>query len=289
VFLEFTYFQAVIIGFIQGITELFPISSLGHAILIPAWLGGTFKDFISEENQTYLLISIAMHLASSVALFLVFRKRWSNLILGSIRALKVRNFQNTQFKVLSYIVIATIPVGVLGLAFDDYFQSIFGKPEFSAVFLTINGLILIGAERLSRRDVAHELPDSDAEIDHRVNVKRSVVIGFGQSLALFAGISRFGVTMSAGLLSKLNHSVASDFAFLLSLPVILGASIVKLPQLFTTDANQLMGQIVVGSIVSFICTYISVTFLVRWFKTRTLYPFAIYCLIFGILSFLRFA
>jgi undecaprenyl-diphosphatase len=289
VFLEFTYFQAVIIGFIQGITELFPISSLGHAILIPAWLGGTFKDFISEENQTYLLISIAMHLASSVALFLVFRKRWSNLILGSIRALKVRNFQNTQFKVLSYIVIATIPVGVLGLAFDDYFQNIFGKPEFSAVFLTINGLILIGAERLSRRDVAHELPDSDAEIDHRVNVKRSVVIGFGQSLALFAGISRFGVTMSAGLLSKLNHSVASDFAFLLSLPVILGASIVKLPQLFTTDANQLIGQIAVGSIVSFICTYISVTFLVRWFKTRTLYPFAIYCLIFGILSLLRFA
>lgn len=288
-FLEFTYFQAVIIGFIQGITELFPISSLGHAILIPAWLGGTFKDFISEENQTYLLISIAMHLASSVALFLVFRKRWSNLILGSIRALKVRNFQNTQFKVLSYIVIATIPVGVLGLAFDDYFQNIFGKPEFSAVFLTINGLILIGAERLSRRDVAHELPDSDAEIDHRVNVKRSVVIGFGQSLALFAGISRFGVTMSSGLLSKLNHSVASDFAFLLSLPVILGASIVKLPQLFTTDANQLIGQIAVGSIVSFICTYISVTFLVRWFKTRTLYPFAIYCLIFGILSLLRFA
>jgi undecaprenyl-diphosphatase len=279
----------VIIGFIQGITELFPISSLGHAILIPAWLGGSFKDFISDENQTYLLISIAMHLASSVALFLVFRKRWQNLIFGSFSALKSRNFQNTQFKVLSYIIIATIPVGILGLAFDDYFQSIFGNPEFSAIFLTINGLILIGAERLSRRDVAHELLDSDAEIDHRVNVKSAVVIGFGQSLALFAGISRFGVTMSAGLLSKLNHSVASDFAFLLSLPVILGASIVKLPELFTTDANQLMGQIIAGSIVSFICTYISVTFLVRWFKTRTLYPFAIYCLIVGILSFVRFS
>lgn len=279
----------MIIGFIQGITELFPISSLGHAILIPAWLGGSFKDFISDENQTYLLISIAMHLASSVALFLVFRKRWQNLIFGSFLALKSRNFQNTQFKVLSYIIIATIPVGILGLAFDDYFQSIFGNPEFSAIFLTINGLILIGAERLSRRDVAHELLDSDAEIDHRVNVKSAVVIGFGQSLALFAGISRFGVTMSAGLLRKLNHSVASDFAFLLSLPVILGASIVKLPELFTTDANQFMGQIIAGSIVSFICTYISVTFLVRWFKTRTLYPFAIYCLIVGILSFVRFS
>ena len=287
--MEFTYGQAVIIGFIQGITELFPISSLGHAILIPAWLGGSFKDFISDENQTYLLISIAMHLASSVALFLVFRKRWQNLIFGSFSALKSRNFQITQFKVLSYIIIATVPVGILGLAFDDYFQSIFGNPEFSAIFLTINGLILIGAERLSRRDVAHELLDSDAEIDHRVNVKSAVVIGFGQSLALFAGISRFGVTMSAGLLRKLNHSVASDFAFLLSLPVILGASIVKLPELFTTDANQFMGQIIAGSIVSFICTYISVTFLVRWFKTRTLYPFAIYCLIVGILSFVRFS
>lgn len=287
--MEFTYGQAILIGVIQGITELFPISSLGHAILIPAWIGGSFKEFISDENQTYLLISIAMHLASSFALFLVFRKRWLNLIGGSFRAVKSRNYQSTPFRVLSYVVIATIPVGILGLAFEDYFQQIFGNPSFSAVFLTINGLILITAERLSRRDLAHEFHDSDAEIDNRVNAKSALVIGFGQSLALFAGISRFGVTMSAGLLRKLNHSVASDFAFLLSLPVILGASVIKLPQLFTTDANQLLGQILAGSIVSFICTYISVTFLVRWFKTRTLYPFAIYCLIAGVASFVRFS
>jgi undecaprenyl-diphosphatase len=287
--LDFTYGQAVIIGAIQGITELFPISSLGHAILVPAWLGGTFREFISSENQSYLLVTIAMHLASSVALFIVFRKRWTRLISGSLSAVKNRNLQSTQFRVLSYILIATVPVGILGLAFDDYFQSIFGNPKFSSIFLTINGLILVGAERLAKRDQLHELTDSDAEIDQRVNVRRSVVIGFGQSLALFAGISRFGVTMSAGLLSKLNHSVASDFAFLLSLPVILGASIVKLPDLFTTDTNQIIGQIIVGSIVSFICTYISVTFLVKWFKTRTLYPFAIYCLVFGIISFARFA
>ena len=287
--MDFTYGQAVIIGAIQGITELFPISSLGHAILVPAWLGGTFREFISSENQSYLLVTIAMHLASSVALFIVFRKRWTRLISGTLSAVKKRSLQSTQFRVLSYILIATVPVGILGLAFDDYFQSIFGNPKFSSIFLTINGLILVGAERLAKRDQLHELTDSDAEIDQRVNVRRSVVIGFGQSLALFAGISRFGVTMSAGLLSKLNHSVASDFAFLLSLPVILGASIVKLPDLFTTDTNQIIGQIIVGSIVSFICTYISVTFLVRWFKTRTLYPFAIYCLVFGILSFVRFA
>jgi len=289
VILSFTYGQAVITGFIQGITELFPISSLGHAILIPAWIGGSFREFISEENQAYLLITIAMHLASSVALFIVFRKRWLGLIGGTVIALKSRNFQTTPFRVLGYIVIATIPVGILGVIFGDYFQSIFGKPAYSAIFLTVNGLLLITAERLARRDITHEYHDSDAEIDHRVNAKSAVVIGFGQSLALFAGISRFGVTMSAGLLRKLNHSVASDFAFLLSLPVIVGAAIVKLPELFTSDARQLLGQILVGSLVSFVATYFSVSFLVRWFKTKTLYPFAIYCLVFGIASFVRFA
>jgi undecaprenyl-diphosphatase len=287
--LDFTYTQAIIIGFIQGITELFPISSLGHAILIPAWIGGSFREFISEENKAYLLITIAMHLASSIALFLVFRRRWFNLIGGTFVAIKSRGFQSTQFRVLSYILIATIPVGALGLIFGDYFQSIFGKPAFSAAFLTINGLLLIAAERMSKGSAVVQTGDSDSQIDQNINSKSALAIGFGQSLALFAGISRFGITMSAGLLRKLNHSVASDFAFLLSLPVIVGASIVKLPELFTTDANELLGQILVGSIVSFIATYISVTFLVRWFKTKTLYPFAIYCLIFGIASFLRFS
>ena len=286
--MSFTYEQAIIIGLIQGLTELFPISSLGHAILIPAWIGGSFKQFISDENDAYLLITIAMHLASSVALFLVFRKRWVGLIAGSYKAVKSKNYQSTPFRVLGYIVIATIPVGVLGLALDDYFQDIFGKPQFSALFLTINGLILITAERLSKRDVLHEFHDSDAEIDRRVNAKTALAIGFGQSLALFAGISRFGVTMSAGLVRKLNHSVASDFAFLLSLPVILGASVVKLPELFSTDTRLVLGQILAGSVVSFFATYVSVTFLVRWFKTKTLYPFAIYCLAFGIISMIKF-
>ena len=287
--MNFTYFQAIIVGFIQGITELFPISSLGHAILIPAWIGGSFREFISEENNAYLVITIAMHLASSIALFLVFRRRWFNLIGGTFIAIKSRGFQSTQFRVLSYILIATIPVGALGLIFGDYFQSIFGKPAFSAAFLTINGLLLIAAERMSKGSAVAQTGDSDYQIDQNINSKTALAIGFGQSLALFAGISRFGITMSAGLLRRLNHSVASDFAFLLSLPVIVGASIVKLPELFTTDAKELLGQILVGSIVSFIATYISVTFLVKWFKSKTLYPFAIYCLLFGIASFIRFA
>ena len=286
--MEFTYWQSIITGLIQGATELFPISSLGHAILIPAWIGGSFSKFMTEENHAYLLITIAMHLASSIALFIVFRKRWLNLISGTAKSIIKRDFQTTQFRVLGYIVIATIPVGLLGVIFGDYFQSIFGKAVYSSAFLFINGLILIAAERLSRRDIPHEFSDSDAEIDHRINAKSALAIGAGQSLALFAGISRFGITMSAGLLRKLNHSVASDFAFLMALPVIVGAAIVKLPELFSSDAKQILGQILIGCLVSFCATYFSVKFLVRWFKTNTLYPFAIYCLIFGGVSFLRF-
>ena len=111
--MSFTYEQAIIIGFIQGLTELFPISSLGHAILIPAWIGGSFREFISDENQAYLLITIAMHLASSVALFLVFRKRWVGLFTGTFHAIKIKNYQSTPFRVLGYIFIATIPVGII--------------------------------------------------------------------------------------------------------------------------------------------------------------------------------
>jgi len=286
--MEFSYWQSIITGLIQGATELFPISSLGHAILIPAWIGGNFLTFMTDENQAYLLITIAMHLASAIALFIVFRKRWLNLIFGAGKSIIKRDFQTTQFRVLGYIVIATIPVGVLGVVFGDYFQNIFGKPVFSAIFLFCNGLILILAEKLSRRDIPHEFADSDAEIDHRINAKSAFVIGMGQSLALFAGISRFGITMSAGLLKKLNHSVASDFAFLMALPVIVGAAIVKLPELFTSNTNEILGQILVGCLVSFTATYFSVKFLVKWFKTNTLYPFAIYCIIFGLTSFARF-
>jgi undecaprenyl-diphosphatase len=287
--MTFTYSQAIITAIIQGITELFPVSSLGHAILIPAWIGGSFKEFISEENHSYLLITIAMHLASVIALFIVFRNRWFKIVSKSLKSLRVRDLRNAQFQVLTYIVIATIPVGFLGVLFSDFFQTLFGKPLYTGAFLMLNGLILFSAERLVRKNSNEAVIDSDESIATHLNGKSALLIGIGQSAALFAGVSRFGITMSAGLLRKLNHSTASDFAFLLSLPVILGASIVKLPELFTAEARDLLGPILVGCLVSGICTYISVRFLVNWFKTRTLYPFAIYCFVLGLASVVRFS
>lgn len=285
--MEITYFQAILTGFIQGVTELFPISSLGHAVLIPAWVGGSWKEFTTNPDSPYLAVTIALHLASAVALFLVFSKRWFGLIGGGLNSLRGR--VNNQSKIFWRIVIGTIPVGALGLLFEDPLKEIFAKPEASAVFLTINGFILIGAERLSNKTSKSKPQENeDEQLLEHITMPVAISIGVGQALALFSGISRFGISMSAGLLRKLSHHVASDYAFLLALPVILGAGILKVPDLFQSQYKDLWGPIFVGSIVSFCATYVSVSFLVRWFKTNTLYPFALYCLIFGFASIVRF-
>lgn len=287
--MEFSYLQAIITGILQGITELFPISSLGHAVLLPAWVGGQWEKFITDPTSPYLTVTIALHAASALALFLVFRQRWFCLITGAFISIKNRNVKNHDGKLFFMIVIATIPVGLLGFIFEEPLQDLFGKPRASAFFLTINGAILIAAERLSRKtSMALTKSGSADEISHRISLPAAITVGFGQSLALFAGISRFGITISAGLLRKMNHSTAADFAFLLALPVIAGASLLKLPELFTPELSHLAGPVIVGSIISFICTYVSIKFLVNWFKTKTLYPFAIYCLVVGGISIVKF-
>ena len=287
--MELSYWQSIVTGFLQGITELFPISSLGHAVLVPAWIGGSWERFITDPQSYYLTVTIALHAASALALFFVFRQRWYEMFSSSIRSLGKREFTHHHTRLLILIIIATIPVAVLGYVFEEPIQNMFGDPLPSALFLFINGLILIAAERLSRS--THNVPSREAadnEIVNHISSKNALVIGFAQSLALFAGISRFGITMSAGLLRKVNHSVAAEFAFLLALPVIAGAALLKLPELFTEETSHLAGPVIAGSVVSFCATYVSVKFLVRWFKTKTLYPFAIYCLVVGVISMIRF-
>lgn len=282
-----TYPQAIITGFVQGITELFPISSLGHAVLVPAWIGGSWKSFTTDSESAYLSITVALHFASALALFWVFRHRWIHLISGGARSLMRK--PSIGGSVFWRIVIATIPVAAIGFIFEKPLRTLFSKPLASACFLTVNGVILLIAERASRKARAEDSEElENEEIARRVSVPVAISIGFAQSLALLSGISRFGISMSAGLFRGLSHRAASDFAFLLALPVILGASIVKLPELFSPENSSLIGPLLAGSVVSFISTYASVTFLVRYFKNKTLYPFAIYCLVFGALSIIRF-
>jgi len=280
---HFTYLQAAVTGLIQGITELFPISSLGHSVLIPAWLGGSWRAF--SDTPQYLLVAVALHLASAAALFIVFAPRWITILKSVFSWRK----ESSAFKIFWLLVLGTIPVALIGFAFNNFFQRNFQKPLSSAIFLTLNGLILFGTERLISRRHSHTVPaDQNLAIIERVSPGQSFIIGVGQSAALFAGISRFGVTVSAGMLRGLSRSVAADFAFLLSFPVILGASIVKLPKLGHGALSGSYGALTFGAAVAFVATILSVKVLTRWFKTNSLRPFAFYCLIVGVISILKF-
>ncbi len=291
---HFSFVQSIVIGLLQGVTELFPVSSLGHAVLVPAWLGGSWKQF--AESPQYLLVAIAFHLASAVALFIVFRKRWFTILSsllkrGSKTTAGALSESNSGFSLLLRLVAASIPLAIIGLALNKFFERNFSKPLLAGVFLFINGFILFAVERLTNRSHPHSInKNPDMDIVERISIPQSVIVGVGQSAALFAGISRFGISISFGMMRGLSRSVAADFAFLLAFPAILGASLLKLPKLFEAGAidSSSVNPLLVGTLVSFIATYFSVTFLVRYFKQNSLHPFALYCLAFGALSILRF-
>jgi len=285
--LELSYFQSIVTGILQGFSELFPISSLGHSVLVPAWIGGSWERFLSNETSgesPYLLMIIALHVASSLTLIWFFRERWIVLIKAFFTSLTKRSGFNPSERLIWKILLATIPVGILGILFQDQVGDLFSDPFAVGAFLFLNGALLAGIEIFKKYRIKRELPDSE-----EIGNGQALLIGVAQSVALFPGISRFGITMSAGLARGLSHSAASDFAFLIATPVIFGAGLLKLPKLFDPEISHIIGPVIVGAIVSAICTYISIAFLVKWFKTHTLYPFAIYCLIVGALSIWRFA
>jgi undecaprenyl-diphosphatase len=376
-----TYLQAVVIALVQGVTELFPVSSLGHSVLLPAWIGGSWQTLVtqsseqSSESSFYLAYIVALHCATALALMWFFRADWVRIIRGFFRSLpasvrlslerrRPRLVVADKDERLAWMIIfATIPVGLTGVALEHTFRTLFAKPGAAAVFLFVNGLILLGAEALrrsavrrqqagtaaaGRQDLAfapaaaqrtaaapppgaavppwetaapgypgspgdghpgapgvrqpashrrsaggREVTDIDAaeQSDARLaglSYADGIWIGATQILALLAGISRSGVTMAGGMWRGLDHEDAARFAFLLATPVILAAGVLKVPSLLGPAGAHIHGQVVVGVIVCGIAAYLSVRFLVRWFQTRTLTPFAIYCLAFGALSIIRF-
>jgi undecaprenyl-diphosphatase len=312
---ELSYLQAVVIGLLQGVTELFPISSLGHSVLVPAWIGGDWAHLVTEYGSSdsgqspYLAFVVALHVATAIALLFFFRRDWIAIIGAFLMTLRTRQIQTSTERLAWLIVIATIPVGITGLALEHTFRVLFAKPVAAAAFLTINGVILLVGERLRRRDEvrvpAHSWAKSragDSEAGpgeparrepsrklETLSYREAGVIGLFQSLALLAGISRSGVTMTAGLLRGLDHEDAAKFSFLLATPVIFAAGVLKIPSLFGPAGAHIHGQVWVGAVVAGLAAYASVRFLTRYFTTRTLTPFAIYCLIAGIASLIKFA
>jgi len=323
-----TYPEAIVIGALQGVTELFPVSSLGHSVLLPAWLGGRWaQDLnVSTPESPYLAFIVGLHVATAAALLVFFWRDWVRIITGFYTSLRYRRIRTTDERLAWMIIIATIPVGIAGLALEHVFRTVLGRPIPAAVFLTLNGLVLYGAERLRRRaaaasatrpapvaaapaaahpgagaagsgagtvygrpvarSVAEEENDpagSDARIA-KSGFIATTLIGAAQILALLPGISRSGVTMAAGLLRGFSHEDSARFAFLLATPVIFAAGMLKVPDLFGPLGNGIHGQVLVGSLASFVGAYLAVRFLTRYFQTRTLTPFAIYCTVAGLAS-----
>jgi undecaprenyl-diphosphatase len=300
-----SYLQAIVIALVQGVTELFPVSSLGHSVLVPAWLGGSWQTLVTQSSQAssessfYLAYIVALHCATALALLWFFRLDWIRIVRGFVhsaaRSLRERKFsaEDSDERLAWLIVVATVPVGLTGLALEHVFRTIFAKPLAAAVFLTINGLILLAGERIRVREpvLAGSVGRSAVVSDRRVarlSYRDAVAVGLLQISALLPGISRSGVTMVGGLWRGLDHEDAARFAFLLATPVILAAGLLKLPSLFGPAGDDIHGQVIVGSVLCGLTAYVSVRYLVRYFETRTLRPFAIYCLVAGIASVVRF-
>jgi undecaprenyl-diphosphatase len=278
VHIHLTFFRAIVIGALQGVTELFPISSLGHSVLVPALLG--WHDLVkgqSGQESAYLAFVVGLHVATALALVAYFWRDWVRIVRGGLKSIGTRSIDTPDARLCWLLVIATIPVGVIGLLLEHSLRTVFAKPTAAALFLAVNGLILFGGERLRRQPPAGR---ASRQLD-TLNYREGFVIGAFQSLALLAGISRSGVTMVGGLVRGLDHEDAAKFSFLAATPVILAAGVYKLPDLFGSLGNGIRGQVLVGSVVAAIAAFISVRFLVNYFRTRTLTPFAVYSLAVG--------
>ncbi len=354
-----TYPEAMVVGLIQGVTELFPVSSLGHNVLIPALVGGSWAKAlnVSAPESPYLAFIVGLHVATAIALLIYFWRDWVRIIGGFFSSIRDRDITTPDQKLAWMVIVATIPVGFVGLFAEHAFRVVFGKPVLAAVFLVVNGVILFSGEKFRTKKsldadaaVADERrlvtapapilrepaagvaavglaatgdggaavvpagpaspasparrpghgshaaakPDPKAEREaaaaaavradarlSKTDFLQTAIIGSAQILALLAGISRDGVTMVTGMFRGLSREDAARFAFLLATPVILAAGALKVGDLIQ-KGHGIYGPILAGSILSGIGAYISVRFLVRYFQTRTLTPFAIYCVLFGV-------
>jgi undecaprenyl-diphosphatase len=299
-----TYVEALVVGAFQGVTELFPVSSLGHSVLVPALVGGQWaQDLnVSAPESPYLAFIVGLHVATAAALLVFFWRDWVRIVAGLFSSLRFRRIQTPAERLAWLIVLATIPVGLAGLALEHLFRTTLGKPIPAAAFLLVNGFALYAGEVLRRRAAPAMTPvgvggppaapaeqptiTGNAADDRiaKLPMAQGVLIGCAQILALLPGISRSGITMVAGLWRGLSHEDAARFSFLLATPIILAAGVVKIPDLFGPLGEGIHGQVLAGSVASFVCAYLAVRFLTRYFQTRTLTPFAIYCALAGTAS-----
>jgi len=283
-----SYFQAVVLGLLQGVSELFPISSLGHTVLFPTLFGWhRLVAMQSRAESPWLAFVVLLHVGSALGLLFYFRSEWVVIIRAFFRTLAKRRIETPNERLAWMIIVASIPAGVIGLVLEHTFRTLTAKPLAAAIGLMVNGLLLFAAERYRRRaDVRALAAREGAKSDGgrqllTLEYREALLIGTAQAGGLVAGISREGVTMGAGLARGLDNSDAARFAFLLATPIILAAGIFKLPDLTGHLGDGIRGQALVACAVAAVAAVFTVSFLVNYFRTRTLTPFAVYCLLFG--------
>jgi undecaprenyl-diphosphatase len=283
-----SYFQAVILGLTQGIAEPFPISSLGHAVVLPRLAGW----HIHQNDKFFLTFLIATHLATAIVLLLFFLGDWVKVVKGLWRSLQMREIRaDDVYARLGWLLVAaTIPVGVIGLLLQEPLRKLFASAQIAAAFLIVNGIALLLFERLRRRPPrpGDYAGDVDARLA-KLSWRQAISVGTSQVAALIPGISRSGFTMGGGLLVGLSNEDAARFGFLLATPVIFAAAALKLPELFGSAGNGVRGPALVAGLCAAATTFFAVKFLLRFFKTNRLTPFGIYGISFGAVCTLVFA
>jgi undecaprenyl-diphosphatase len=281
-----SYFQGAMLGLLQGVSELFPVSSLGHSVILPRLVGW----HIHQNDPFFITFLVATHLATAIVLLLFFRSDWWRIIKGIGRSLRDRGIapEDTDAKLGWLLVVGTIPAGLLGILLQDKLRTVFASAQSAAIFLFLNGLLLYGAERLRRRAPQVE-GDDDARIAKQVSWRSATLVGAAQALALIPGFSRSGATMGGSLLVGLSNRDAARFAFLLATPIIGAAAVLKLPDLAGKSGNGVRGPAAVGAVCAALTAYLAVRYLMRYFETKTLTPFAIYCAAAGAAAALYFA
>jgi undecaprenyl-diphosphatase len=274
----------MLLAILQGFSELFPISSLGHTVLIPALLHWN----VNLSSPTFLSFVVSLHLGTAAALLVFYQREWRGIVPAFVMSIVRGRLEGTQEEKIAWLlVVATIPVGLLGLFFEHEVRRLFGSPIPVTLFLAANGLIMFAGEHLRRKQ--HEERERAYRSLETISYLDAVKVGFAESLALLPGISRSGSSIVAGLLVGLSESEAARYSFMLATPVILAAGLLEVPRLFDSSAHVALLESVLGGILSAVTAYLSVAFLTRYFRTNDLRPFGWYCLVVGLVCFALFS
>jgi len=279
--------QALFLGFLQGATELFPVSSLGHTVLLPKLLGWN----LNQSDPSFVPFVVLLHLGTATALLVVFRRQWAGIVAGFARAAyRGRVGEDPNERLAMLLFVGTIPTGLLGAFFESDLKKLFATPRIAAAFLVVNGAVMGIGEVFRRRDERCRSAEAATERERAfategtLGFMPAVVVGASQSLALFPGISRSGATITAGLVAGLKHESAARFSFLLATPIILAAGVLEVPALFRPGTQ--LGVYLAGAVTAGVTAYISTRFLLRYFRSGRLDPFAVYCVGLGLIGLL---